>query len=142
MNTDYNIARFERELGKVQRPGMDKLLEYIRKSDFYTAPASTKYHLAAPGGLLQHSLNVLDALRGLLTRDETGENWLYTVGGTTVATIPEDSVTVMALLHDICKTHFYGTSTRNQKNDATGKWEKVPFYTVDNKMPQIGRAHV
>lgn len=109
MNTDYNIARFERELGKVQRPGMDKLLEYIRKSDFYTAPASTKYH--------------------------TGENWLYTVGGTTVATIPEDSVTVMALLHDICKTHFYGTSTRNQKNDATGKWEKVPFYTVDDKMP-------
>lgn len=135
MNTDYNIARFERELGKVQRPGMDKLLEYIQKSDFYTAPASTKYHLAAPGGLLQHSLNVLDALRGQLTRDETGENWLYTVGGTTVATIPEDSVTIMALLHDICKTHFYGTSTRNVKNDATGKWEKVPFYTVDDKMP-------
>lgn len=135
MNTDYNIARFERELGKVQRPGMDKLLEYIRKSDFYTAPASTKYHLAAPGGLLQHSLNVLDALRGQLTRDETGENWLYTVSGTTVATIPEDSVTVMALLHDICKTHFYGTSTRNQKNDVTGKWEKVPYYTVEDKMP-------
>lgn len=135
MNTDYNIARFERELGKVQRPGMDKLLDYIRKSDFYTAPASTKYHLAAPGGLLQHSLNVLDALRGQLTRDETGENWLYTVGGTTVATIPDESVTVMALLHDICKTHFYGTSTRNQKNDATGKWEKVPYYTVDDKMP-------
>lgn len=135
MNTDYNIARFERELGKVQRPGMDKLLEYIQKSDFYTAPASTKYHLAAPGGLLQHSLNVLDALRGLLIRDITGEKWLYTVGGTTVATIPEDSVTVMALLHDICKTHFYGTSTRNQKNDATGKWEKVPYYTVEDKMP-------
>ena len=135
MNTDYNIARFERELGKVQRPGMDKLLEYIRKSDFYTAPASTKYHLAAPGGLLQHSLNVLDALRGLLTRDETGENWLYTVGGTTVATIPEDSVTVMALLHDICKTHFYGTSTRNVKNERTGKWEKQPYYTIDDKMP-------
>ncbi len=135
MNTEYNIDRFERELGKVQRPGMDKLLEYIQKSDFYTAPASTKHHLAAPGGLLQHSLNVLDALRGQLTRDETGENWLYTVGGTTVATIPEDSVTIMALLHDICKTHFYGTSTRNVKNDATGKWEKVPFYTVDDKMP-------
>ena len=135
MNIENNIARFEAELAKVQRPGMDKLLEYIQKSDFYKAPASTKYHLAAPGGLLQHSLNVLDALRGLLTRDETGENWLYTVGGTTVATIPEDSVTVMALLHDICKTHFYGTSTRNQKNDATGKWEKVPFYTVEDKMP-------
>ena len=52
-----------------------------------------------------------------------------------MATIPEDSVTVMALLHDICKTHFYGTSTRNQKNDVTGKWEKVPYYTVEDKMP-------
>ena len=41
----------------------------------------------------------------------------------------------MALLHDICKTHFYGTSTRNQKNDVTGKWEKVPYYTVEDKMP-------
>ena len=64
MNTKSNIARFEEELGKVQRPGMDKLLEYIRKSDFYRAPASTKYHLSCEGGLLQHSLNVLDALRG------------------------------------------------------------------------------
>jgi len=134
MNIENNITRFEAELAKVQRPGMDKLLEYIRKSDFYTAPASTKYHLAAPGGLLQHSLNVLDALRGLLDWRSDGA-WEYRAAGKVVATIPDESVTVMALLHDICKTHFYGTSTRNVKNDATGKWEKVPFYTVDDKMP-------
>lgn len=66
MNNEKNISRFEAELAKIQRPGMDKLMEYIKKSDFYTAPASTKYHLSTPGGLLQHSLNVLDALRGLL----------------------------------------------------------------------------
>ena len=66
MNIQKNIARFEGELAKVNRPGMDKLLEYIRKSDFYKAPASTKYHLACEGGLLQHSLNVLDALRSTL----------------------------------------------------------------------------
>ena len=47
MNIENNIARFEAELAKVKRPGMDKLLEYIQKSDFYRAPASTKYHLAA-----------------------------------------------------------------------------------------------
>ena len=135
MNREQNIARFEAELGKVQRPGMDKLLEYIRKSDFYTAPASTKYHLAAPGGLLQHSLNVLDALRGLLIFNPTTGNWEYHAAGKLVDTIPDDSVTVMALLHDICKTFFYGTSTRNQKNDATGKWEKVPYYTVNDRMP-------
>ncbi len=134
MDRQALIDRFERELGKVQRPGMDKLLEYIQKSDFYKAPASTKYHLAAPGGLLQHSLNVLDALRGLLSWRSDGM-WEYRAAGKVVDTIPDDSVIMMALLHDICKTHFYGTSTRNQKNDATGKWEKVPFYTVNDMMP-------
>ena len=134
MNIEKNIARFEAELAKVQRPGMDKLLEYIQKSDFYKAPASTKYHLAAPGGLLQHSLNVLDALRGLLSWRSDGV-WEYRAAGKVVDTLPDDSVIVMALLHDICKTHFYGTSTRNVKNDATGRWEKVPFYTVNDMMP-------
>ena len=47
MNREANIARFEAELAKVQRPGMDKLLEYIRHSDFYTAPASTSTTSAA-----------------------------------------------------------------------------------------------
>ena len=134
MDIQNNIARFETELAKVQRPGMDKLLEYIQKSDFYKAPASTKYHLAVPSGLLQHSLNVLDALRGLLSWRSDGV-WEYRAAGKVVDTIPDDSVIMMALLHDICKTHFYGTSTRNVKNDATGKWEKVPFYTVDDRMP-------
>lgn len=134
MNIENNIARFEAELTKVQRPGMDKLLEYIQKSDFYKAPASTKYHLACPGGLLQHSLNVLDALRGLLSWRSDG-NWEYRAAGKVVDTIPDDSVIMMALLHDICKTHFYGTSTRNVKNETTGRWEKVPFYTVNDMMP-------
>ena len=134
MDIQNNIARFEAELAKVQRPGMDKLLEYIQKSDFYKAPASTKYHLACPGGLLQHSLNVLDALRGLLSWRSDG-NWEYRAAGKVVDTIPDDSVIMMALLHDICKTHFYGTSTRNVKNDTTGRWEKVPFYTVNDMMP-------
>ena len=135
MDRQALIDRFEREMALVARPGVDRLMEYIRKSDFYTAPASTKYHLAAPGGLLQHSLNVLDALRGLLAFNSVTGTWEYHAAFKIVATIPDDSVTVMALLHDICKTHFYGTSTRNQKNDATGKWEKVPYYTVDDKMP-------
>ena len=129
MNIKNNITRFEAELTKVQRSGMDKLLEYIQGSDFYRAPASTKYHLACPGGLLQHSLNVLDALRGLLVWEEGERFWSYYAAGKVVDTILDDGVIMMALLHDICKTHFYSTSTRNQKNDRTGQWEKVPFYT-------------
>ena len=143
MNREANIARFEAELDKVQRPGMGLLLEYIRHSDFYTAPASTKYHLSCEGGLLQHSLNVLDALRGLLMKEPDGKDeagnpkvkYHYVVADKFVATFPQDSVIITALLHDICKTFFYTTSTRNAKNEKTGKWEKVPYYTVEDKMP-------
>lgn len=135
MNIENNITRFEAELSKVRRPGMDKLLEYIRGSDFYRAPASTKYHLACPGGLLQHSLNVLDALRGLLQWNSIESRWEYHAACKIVDTIPDDGVIMMALLHDICKTHFYSTGTRNQKNEKTGQWEKVPYYTIKDMMP-------
>ena len=90
MNIENNITRFETELAKVDRPGMDKLLEYIRKSDFYSAPASTKFHLSCPGGLLQHSLNVLDALRGLLDWNSAENAWEYRTAGQIVDTIPDD----------------------------------------------------
>lgn len=133
MDKNALINRFESEMAKVTRPGVDKLMDYIRKSDFYTAPASTKYHLSCEGGLLQHSLNVLDALRSILTPAD--QQWIYTVAGKTAATIPDESVIIMALLHDLCKTYFYGVSTRNAKNEQTGQWEKVPFYTVNDKMP-------
>lgn len=39
------------------------------------------------------------------------------------------------LLHDVCKANFYKVSTRNVKNDATGQWEKVPFYQVADQLP-------
>ncbi len=133
MDIEQNIARFEAEMGRVHRPGVDKLLAYIRKSDFYTAPASTKYHLSCEGGLLQHSLNVLDALEAMLACE--GDKWSYRVAGKAVCTIPDESVVIIALLHDICKTYFYATSTRNVKNEQTGQWEKVPFYTISDRMP-------
>lgn len=128
------IDRFEREMALVVRPGVDKLMGYIRSSDFYTAPASTKYHLSCEGGLLQHSLNVLDALRGLLSW-RSDNQYEYRAAGKATATIPHESIVIAALLHDICKTHFYSVSTRNVKNKATGRWEEQPFYTVEDKMP-------
>lgn len=137
MNREANIARFEAELSKVDRLGMDRLLDYIRKSDFYTAPASTRFHLSCEGGLLQHSLNVLDALRGLLEPepDSNGQGWVYKVAGKKLVHYSDETVVLVALLHDICKTYFYKPSTRNVKNEQTGKWEKVPTYTVEDRMP-------
>lgn len=136
MDRQKLIARFEAEMNKVHRPGVDKLMKYIQGSDFYTAPASTKYHLSCEGGLLQHSLNVLDALRGLLTGyNASTRTWTYLCAMKKVDFFDDDSVIIVALLHDICKTHFYGTGTRNVKDDKTGVWEKRKFYTVDDKMP-------
>lgn len=130
------ISRFNAEMSAVQRPGADKLMEYIRKSDFFTAPASTRFHLSCKGGLLQHSLNVLDALRSILRYDPGRMRWEYIVAGKILLRdIPNESVTIIALLHDICKTYFYGVSARNAKNEQTGQWEKVPYYTVNDKMP-------
>ena len=140
-----NIERFEELMGKVQRDGKDKLMEYIReKSDFYTAPASTKYHLSCEGGLLQHSLNVYDCL---MAKKESP------VWKDIMATVPEESIIIMSLLHDLCKTNFYIGTTKNQKtydpekvaaagyrqvkHDDKGDfvWETVNGYDVDDKLP-------
>ncbi len=112
---------------KITREGADKLLEYLTNgSDFFTAPASTRYHLACEGGLLQHSLNVYDCLVDILNRPRMRE--LYGVE------YSEESIAIAGLLHDICKINFYKTSFRNVK-DETGKWVSAPYYTIEDTIP-------
>ena len=103
----------------ITREGSQKLLAWLDTTDFYTAPASTKFHCACESGLVMHSLNVYKAMR---------ERW-FDEGDS------EESFAICALLHDVCKSQFYKTSTRNVKNDETGQWEKRPFYTVDDAFP-------
>lgn len=111
----------------IKRPGADRLLEYLKKSDFFTAPCSTRYHGAYEGGLVEHSINVYYRLKDYLSRPSTKE--LYGMN------YSEETIAIVSLLHDICKVDFYATEYRNRKNDETGKWEKVPFYTIDDKLP-------
>ena len=131
-NRQANINRFEAEMTKVKRDGVEKLMAFIRKSDMYAAPASTRFHLSVTGGLLQHSLNVLDALRANLTQNDDG-TYTYDVAGVPVARVTEENVIIMALLHDICKTYFYTTEIRNRK--VNGKWEQYEAFAVDDKIP-------
>ena len=126
MENSKNIERFKKLMATVERPGVDKLMEFISKSDFYTAPASTKYHLSCEGGLLQHSLNVYDMLK-FKAEQEPFKSKLVNV--------PQESIVIVALIHDICKTYFYKATTRNVKNEQTGQWEKVPYYTIEDKIP-------
>lgn len=113
---------------KITRDGADKLLDFLEhKSDFFTAPASTRYHGAYEGGLLRHSLNVYDCLVQYLDRERVKDTYKLRVSDETAA--------VVSLLHDVCKVNFYTVSYRNSKNEQTGIWEKVPYYTINDTLP-------
>lgn len=109
-----NIIRFETLCRDVQRDGMRELLEWLRGTDYFTAPASTRFHGAYSGGLLQHSLNVYDELVRLLK--------VYPE-----VIIDKDSVIIASLFHDLCKVNSYGVEQRNRKN-KDGQWEKYDVY--------------
>lgn len=112
----------------VKREGSDKLLDYlINKSDFFTTPASTRFHGAYDGGLAQHSLNVYNCFKAYLERDRVRE--LYNLNAS------DETIAVCALLHDICKVNVYTRGTRNVKNEETGQWEKVPTFFFDDGLP-------
>ena len=111
----------------ITREGADKLLDYLtNKSDFFTAPASARYHGSYPGGLCEHSLNVYHCLVDYLGRERVQE--LYGLE------YSDESIAIVALLHDLCKIGCYKPSTRNVK-DENGKWQTVPTYTFDDPLP-------
>ena len=113
---------------KIKREGADKLLAYLcsEGSDFFTAPASTRFHGNYEGGLCEHTLNVYDCLCDILSRPRVREQYGIEYS--------EESIAIAALLHDICKVNFYSVSFRNVKNEE-GRWESVPFYTIDDNLP-------
>lgn len=112
----------------VKREGADAMLEYLmsKSSDFFTAPASARFHGSYPGGLLEHSVNVYDCLVDYLSRPRTAERYRMEFSSETVA--------IVALLHDVCKINCYQPGTRNVK-DEQGVWHSVPSYTYDDKLP-------
>lgn len=116
---------FDRE---IHREGADKLREYLlsKTSDFFTAPASQRYHGSYEGGLVEHSVNVYECLAAYLERDRVKE--LYGMN------YDAESVAIAALLHDICKINCYKPGTRNVK-DEQGKWKSVPTYDYEDKLP-------
>ena len=121
-----NVEFFKATLSSVERDGIADLLRFIEKSDFYTAPASTRFHGAFEGGLLEHSIQVYNCL--MKKKHIEGTVWhdvLYDVS--------DESIAISALLHDLCKTYFYSVEMRNKKVD--GSWIQVPSYRVEDKIP-------
>ena len=114
--------QFLKLLKTVNREGINELIEFLEKSDFFKAPASTRFHGDYEGGLVEHSMKVYEILKHKV---ETNIEKIE---------IPEESIILIGLLHDICKTNYYKTDYRNAKN-SFGEWEKVPFYTVEDCIP-------
>lgn len=114
-----------REIG---RSGIGELLSWLEGTDFYMAPASSRYHGVFEGGLAMHSLNVYVRLKELAE--------VYWEDGP----IPRESLAIVALFHDLCKVGCYTVSTRNVKNEKTGQWEKVPFYKKQEQFPFGGHG--
>ena len=112
----------------IKREGADKFLEYLtgNASDFFTAPASTRYHGAYAGGLAEHSVNVYRCLKAYLERERVQE--LYGMK------YSDETIALVSLLHDVCKIGCYKSGTRNVK-DEHGVWQKVPIYTYDDPLP-------
>ena len=117
---DYKQKFIEYYQANIHREGADRLLEWLQTTDFFTAPASTRYHCACPSGLVQHSVNVYEVMMEKHFDPETDS---------------AESFALCALLHDVFKAQFYKISTRNVKNEKTGQWEKVPYYTIEDAFP-------
>ena len=125
MNTKEDFIAIYRE--NIRREGADALLDYLEhKSDFFTAPASARYHGAWPGGLCEHSVNVYRCLAAYLERERVKE--LYGLE------YSAESIALVALLHDVCKTGCYKAGTRNVKG-PDGRWQAVPTFYYEDSLP-------
>lgn len=116
---------------KVKREGVEELLNYLDSTDFFEAPASTRYHLCEAGGLVQHSLNVYENLVKVIEFLKSFDSTIE---------LKEESIVLTALFHDLCKADKYEKGTRNVKNPDTGKWEQVPVYNYREDAYEIGHG--
>ena len=108
----------------IERDGSEKLLEWLERSDFFTAPASAKLHSSHEGGLCEHSVKVYKRFVRILEM-EYGKDWDKKVS--------RESAAIIALLHDVCKVGFYATEMRNVKEN--GEWVQKPFYKIEDSLP-------
>lgn len=108
----------------VKRDGASALLDYLNRTDFFTAPASARFHMAEVGGLCQHSLNVYNRLLAAVKAD-FGDDYQKVYSDETLA--------ICGLLHDLCKVNYYVVEMRNVKEESG--WVKRPFFKVEEKFP-------
>lgn len=123
--------RFEGALRATGRAGVENVLAELDGLGFFTAPASTRFHLAEAGGLLKHSLNVYDQAR-VISAVETK------IRPELAGRLSDDSIAIAALLHDVCKAEIYKSEIKHRK--VGGKWEDYTGYGVDYSALPLGHG--
>lgn len=117
----------ENTLLATNRKGMDKVVEFLANTDFYWSPASQNYHSNMKYGLLNHSILVyataMEYKKSMVAIDPKVEDRL-----------PDESIAIATLLHDICKCCFYRETTKYKK-DANGQWESYIGYEIVDTFP-------
>lgn len=113
--------RFDDLLKETERQGIESMIAWLESTDFYTAPASTRKHGAIEGGLIRHSLTV--------------QKYMQNFSKPLEEVLPEDSITIVSLLHDVCKVNFYGRNIRNVKIPGERRWEEQESFTIDDQFP-------
>jgi hypothetical protein len=124
--------QFQERLLSTKREGMETVIKHLDRLGFFVAPASTKFHLNVKGGLMQHSWNVCNT--ALMLREQ-----MIAMNPDLKGKLPEESVVLASLLHDVCKSNIYKDTLLNRKNDQ-GYWEKVPGYEVDYTSLPLGHG--
>ena len=115
----------------IHRQGIDELVRYLENSDFFDAPASTKFHGSYEGGLVQHSIDVYNALHDELAFIY-GDNYLQVYS--------EETIAIVSLFHDLCKVGRYKSGTRNVKDPVTKQWHEEPTYFYNENAFELGHG--
>lgn len=131
-----NKAEFEEIARKyIKRDGLEKVLAWLEQSDFYSAPASTQYHLSVEGGLCQHSLNVFHSMVELCNKywdkEESDDNIYNGDSLEQDGAFSMENIAIVALFHDICKANCYVRDFKNVK--VNGKWEQQEYWKWDEQ---------
>ena len=112
----------------IRRPGAEKLLTWLESSDFFEAPASTRFHLSRPGGLVEHSVHVYERLLKLYKVEKANPAY---PGTPYIPTVEEmESIAICGLLHDICKVGCYKSEPKNQKTYDPEKVKKAQKWQI------------
>ncbi|WP_353096363.1 HD domain-containing protein [Tissierella praeacuta] len=121
----YSKERFDKLFGMIKREGKDRLLEYLEKNGYFTAPCSSQFHGSKEGGLLDHSVNVADLMLDISNTLNCFEEEMT------------ESIIIVGLFHDIGKSGYFNKDNYVPNILKSGKQSDAKPYEVNKDLLKI-----